>query len=465
MTYKLRMTGRQHAALRSHLLPGDGNEAVALALCGRRSGQKIDILMIHRIVPIPYEECSVRRPDQITWRTDRLEPLLAEAAKKGMALLKIHSHPGSYDRFSQVDDLADRDLFASIYTWLDDGLPHMSAILLPDGRIIARVVTREGSFHTVDLVAVAGDDLHFWHSAEAHISGPVEFEEKSRQFFGDETFARLRQLSIGVVGCSGTGSPLIEQLARLGIGGLTLVDDDVVKDKNLNRILNATRQDALAQRQKVAVLANAVNAMGLGTTVLPLAENLLNQSVLCALAENDVVFGCMDSAEGRYYLNRLAAFYALPYFDLGVHLNADGKGGVSYVCGSVHYLQPDGSSLVGRGMVSMEAVRAEGLARRNPAEYERQRQEHYIHNVLVERPAVITINMQMAAMAANEFIARLHPYRRVESADTAIRTFDFRENDHACLPDGEPCPMLARHAGRGDVRPFLDDPSPELQDQ
>lgn len=111
----------------------------------------------------------------------------------------------------------------------------------------------------------------------------------------------------------------------------------------------------------------------------------------------------------------------------------------------------------------MEAVAAEGLLRRNPEEYEQRRREGYIRNVQVERPAVITINMQIAAMAANEFIARLHPYRRVDSAESAIRTFDFRENDHSCEPDGTPSRLLSRYVGRGDARPFLDDPSPEIQ--
>lgn len=463
MRYTLRMTGRQHAALKSHLFPGDGKEAIAIALCGRRAGQERHVLMVHRMVPIPYEDCPVRWPDRITWRTDRIEPLLEEATKKGMAILKIHSHPGYYDRFSEVDDVADRDLFSSVYAWLDDGLPHMSAIMLPDDTIFARVVSRQGTFQPVELVAVAGNDLCFWHSTEVHTVGLEAFGEKNSQFFGDETYTRLRRLSIAVIGCSGTGSPLIEQLARLGVGRLTLVDPDVVKEKNLNRILNSTRADALAGCAKVDVLADAVRRMELGTEVAPLQENLLNGQVLRTIAESDILFGCMDSTEGRYYLNRLAAFYSIPYFDLGVRLDADGKGGVSYVCGSIHYLQPDGSSLVERGMVSMETVRAEGLARRNPEEYERQRQDGYIRNVHVERPAVITINMQIAAMAANEFIARLHPYRRINNAECTIHTFDFRENDHVCEPDGPPSPLLAHYVGRGDARLFLDDPSPEIQ--
>lgn len=464
MKFKLRMTGQQHAALQAHLFPGDGNEAVSLALCGRYQGQDCHILMVHRIVVIPYEDCRIRTPDRVTWSTNQLDQLLVVAEKKGMALLKMHSHPGGLSRFSSVDDIADRELFSSVYAWLDDGLPHMSAIMLPDGKVIARVVDRKDGWHPVDTVSVAGDNLLFWHSnADLPLEGPEAFEEKNSQFFGEETYSRLRQLSAAVVGCSGTGSPLIEQLARLGIGNLKLVDPDVVKEKNLNRILNTTYQDAVDQRPKVTVLAEAIESIGLGTIVDPIMDSVINYDVMHRIAECDVLFGCMDSVEGRYYLNRLAVFYSIPYFDLGVRLDADGLGSVSNACGNVHYLQPDGSSLIGRGMVSMKAIAEEGMARRDPTEYERQKHEGYMRNVHVERPAVITINMLISSIAANEFIARLHPYRRVSSSDSAIRIFDFRENDHVCKPEEEPCSLLARYAGRGDISPFLEDPAPEIQ--
>lgn len=464
MKYKLRMTGQQYAALQEHLFPGDGKEAVALALCGRYHGENSHILMINQIIALPYEDC-IRTEDQVTWKTDILDSILPEAEKKGMAVLKIHSHPNGFDRFSKTDDISDRRLFSSVYAWLDDGFPHMSAIMLPDGRILARVVDRQGGWHTVNTISVAGDDLLFWHNdTENQKTAPQAFEEKNGQFFGEETYARLRKLSVAVVGCSGTGSPLIEQLARLGIGNLKLIDPDVVKEKNLNRILNTTYQDTVDERFKVDVLAEAIESMGLGTVVEPISKNLINLEVMRQIAECDVLFGCMDSVEGRYYLNRLAVFYSIPYFDLGIRLDADGLGGVSCSCGSVHYLQPDKSSLIGRGMVSLQLVGDEGMARRNPAVYEGQRHEGYMRNVHVERPAVITFNMMIASMAANELIARLYPgFRRVSNADSARRTFDFRENDHMCESDGEFCPYLAKYAGRGDTPLFLEDSAPEFQ--
>src|SRR5947199_9210553 len=126
MKYHLRLTGGQHDALRSHLFPGDGNEAVAVALCGRRAGDGRHVFTARSLHPIAYDDCAVRSPVRVTWSTELLPPLLAEAAKRGQAVVKIHSHPGGLEKFSRQDDRADRELFEAVDTWLDDGLPHAS---------------------------------------------------------------------------------------------------------------------------------------------------------------------------------------------------------------------------------------------------------------------------------------------------------------------------------------------------
>jgi tRNA A37 threonylcarbamoyladenosine dehydratase len=46
----------------------------------------------------------------------------------------------------------------------------------------------------------------------------------------------LSNLNVGIVGAGGTGSALAEQLIRLGIGNLIVIDDDVFKSSNINRV-------------------------------------------------------------------------------------------------------------------------------------------------------------------------------------------------------------------------------------
>jgi hypothetical protein len=450
----LTLTEVQLRELHLHLFPGDGCEAIAFLLCGRRDGAR-HRLSVRRVVPIPYELCSVRAPDRVTWPTKVLEPVLAEAAKRGEAVIKIHGHDG-YDRFSGVDDQSDRALFPSLYCWLGDDQPLGSAILLKEGRVFGRICDAQGHFHPIDRIAVVGDDIQLHdHHNDAVVTAAGH---RVAQTFGKATFAALRRLRIGVVGCSGTGSPVVEMLARNCVGALVLVDPDVVEDKNLNRILNTTSLDAEVHRPKVEVLTRAVRAIGLGTEVDSFHRSLFNEDVVYALADCDVIFGCMDSVDGRHLLNRLASFYSIPYFDLGVRLEADGLGGINQVAASVHYLKPGGSSLLSRRVYTLEQLSAAGLARTDPATYQRQLKEGYIRGVAEDRPAVIHVNTLIASLAVNEFLARIHPFRIDPNGDFAVRRISLSHNIFTQEDDGEQCPALARHVGRGDVQPLLDWP-------
>lgn len=461
MRVKLRLTSSDHAKLATHLFPGDGFEAVAVALCGRRKSESYHCLTVRRVVPIPYNECRVRTADRVTWSTSRLRPLLEEAAARDLAILKIHSHPGGFPRFSDTDDRSDADLFKSVFGWTDSSYPHASAVMLPGGRMFGRAAIRSGSFQPLDSILVPGQDIKFWAAADG--DSVAGFAERHAQLFGAGTTRKLRELSVAVIGCSGTGSPTVEQLARLGVGRFVLVDPDRVEEKNLNRIVNASKEDAYLQRPKVESIARSIARMGLGTEVEIIQADLASVRAVKAVAECDVVFGCMDGVEGRHLLNRLSAFYLLPYFDIGVRLDADGAGGVKEACGAVHYVRPDGSSLQDRRVYTPEQLKAAGLRRTDPEAYRDQIRAGYIRGVDEDRPAVISINMQLASIAVNEFLARFHPYRLDDNAESAVVRVSFIQGAEYREPEPADSGLFSVHAGKGDVRPLLS--MPELSER
>ena len=456
MRVKLRLTQGHHRDLKAHLLPGDGLEAVAVALCGRRRSTTHHCLTVKTVVPIPYDECKVRNADRVTWSTKRLIPLLEEAARRDLTILKIHSHPGGFPDFSEIDDASDKDLFNSVFGWTDSTFPHASAVMLPEGRMFGRAIMPDGAFQDLDSIMVPGHDLQFWVPGAS--SKATAFTQRHAQLFGAGTTRRLREMAVAVIGCSGTGSPLIEQLARLGVGRFVLVDPDHVEEKNLNRILNATREDAYLKRPKVEVMARAIAAMGFGTELEIIAEDLATPRAVKAVAECDVVFGCMDGVEGRHLLNRLSAFYLLPFFDLGVKLDADGKGGIDAAGGAVHYIRPDGATLQDRKVYNADQLKAAGLRRTDPKAYRDQVRAGYIRGVAEDRPAVISINMQIASMAVNEFLARLHPFRFDDNADSAVVRANFVAGEYYRLSEPAASGGFFPHTGKGDVKPLLSMP-------
>ena len=61
--------------------------------------------------------------------------------------------------------------------------------------------------------------------------------------------------------------------------------------------------------------------MGFGTRFIRHRKNLWDTDVVRSVAQCDVLFGCMDSIDGRYLLNAISSYYNIPYFDIGVRLD------------------------------------------------------------------------------------------------------------------------------------------------
>jgi hypothetical protein len=457
MRVVLRLTAGQRRLLKEHLFPGDGLEAAAVAACGRRCGADCEIVTVQEITFIPHDQCQ-RSATRVTWPLQPALPLLHRAGDEGLAVLKIHSHPHDVIQFSPWDDAADAGVFGALFTWTTVPALHLSAFMLESGAIHARVVRRDGSHCPVDRVTVVGDTIEF-HDASESAEILEAHDLRNQQTFGEGTTRLLKRLEIGVVGASGTGSWVIEMLARLGVGRLVLVDPDKVENKNLNRIVNATQADAVAGRPKVQVLRDAVSRVGFGTLIETVAGDLRSPAVLRRLAACDVIFGCVDSPFARSLLNTLATHYLLPYLDVGVRLQADGRGGISSVYGGVHYLIPGGSSLYTRGVISVETVRADMLRRYYPDQYNQLLAEKYIRGAAVDSPAVIPVNGVMASHAVMEFLARIHPFRCVDLECTRGQMLDLATCLWSCEEESALDELLAHWTGLADRYPMLGDPT------
>lgn len=70
-----------------------------------------------------------------------------------------------------------------------------------------------------------------------------EFYQRTRALIGEESLEKIKKSHVAVFGVGGVGGFVVEALARAGVGRLTLVDNDTVKESNINRqiiALNST---------------------------------------------------------------------------------------------------------------------------------------------------------------------------------------------------------------------------------
>lgn len=82
---------------------------------------------------------------------------------------------------------------------------------------------------------------------------------RTQLLIGAESLAKLQASTVAVFGIGGVGSWAVEALARCGVGGFVLVDDDAVCVTNINRQIIALRDTV--GRPKVEVMKERVLAI------------------------------------------------------------------------------------------------------------------------------------------------------------------------------------------------------------
>src|SRR4029077_14879246 len=136
---------------------------------------------------------------------------------------------------------------------------------------------------------------------------------------------------IAIVGAGGTGSAVAEQLVRLGVCPLLLVDNDELSSSNVTRVYGSTPRDV--GRPKVEVLRDHLIAIAPNLDCQVVRGMSTLKHVTKAICGYDLVFGCTDDNAGRLVLSRLSTYFLTPVIDLGVLLSSDRAGTLSGIDG------------------------------------------------------------------------------------------------------------------------------------
>jgi len=407
---RLVMTDTTHNELSVHLFPGDGLEAVAVLICSHAGAQN-ERLCVRQVLLIPPEHCSLRTKDRVSWPGEWIEAAIDKAEKQHGAIILMHSHPSGTYCFSAIDDASDQITMRALSeAFANQSVHHGSAIMTPDGLILARLYDQDQNI-TADLIpCVIGQ----------------EFEELTPQGqkyilpFSAEMRRRLSSQTACVVGVSGTGSIVAEQVLRLGFGRVIFIEFDKMEAKNINRILNSTEEDARLGAAKVMIAERAAKQHRPDAIVEVYDSALASCPALTAASGADVIFCCVDSIEGRHHCDLLAQACLIPIVDIGVTIPTrrdPAKGTrIGDVCGRIDFIAPGASSLFDRGVVTPDGLQREYLQSVDPIALKDLEADSYIKGAQEEAPSVISLNMRAASAGVNEWLARNFNIREENNA-------------------------------------------------
>jgi hypothetical protein len=143
----------------------------------------------------------------------------------------------------------------------------------------------------------------------------------SRQsFLGADSGAFFARAKVGLIGLSGGGSHLVQQLGHVGFRRFVLYDPQSVDTTNHNRLVGGTLADGPAETLKTEVARRMLDGI--------VGKALVLEPYPCRWQDNpepirecDMIFGSVDTFAQRSELEVCARRYLIPYIDIGLDVN------------------------------------------------------------------------------------------------------------------------------------------------
>jgi hypothetical protein len=323
MIYSVALACQTNAEAIRHLIRHDRQEDLCFALWYPSHGaRRFSGLIQHLVLPREGE----REVHGNAWFSSAyFDRALAMARECNAGLALMHSHLGPGWQGMSADDVQTEERFAAP-TLGATGLPLLGLTVGTDSawsaRFWIRVARKTYERQWCETVRVVGERLDVTYNSQLRpVPPPREQLLRTVSAWGDQAQGRLARLRVGVIGVGSVGSMVAEALARMGICDVLLMDFDVVKPHNLDRLFNATPKDAEILAPKVTVMARALrqSATAAEFAVIPLEYSVVEEEGFRAALDCDVLFSCVDRPWPRNVLNFIAYAHLIPVIDGGIH--------------------------------------------------------------------------------------------------------------------------------------------------
>jgi len=409
MQYRLKITEQTLKELQDLVFADLPLEAGAFALAGVAKHGDCDDVLVRRPIAIPKGQFSFQHELRLEISTQAINGLIALCESNRLGAVLCHSHPDNIP-YSGSDDHGERRIFEVLRRFIPANAPTASLLFYPGG-VRGRVwIPKSRNPVPLSEIIVIGPSLKRIRLDDASLDGnefDQEIFDRQLRAFGKYGQSMIARAKVGLVGVGGTGSPAAEQLVRLGVRDLVLIDRDEFEPSNITRVYG-TFASASRQRwwyrgkkpKKVDLVASNLMKINPQASIQAEPKDIVIHDVARKLFDRDIIFLCTDNHWSRAIVNQIAYQYLIPTINLGVRIDAI-ENRISDARGTMDVLRPGLPCLWCSQFLRGERIAAESMPAHDRRSLER---EGYVEGIDTNAPSVVSMTTTISGMGVTQFL-------------------------------------------------------------
>jgi molybdopterin-synthase adenylyltransferase len=394
MNYVVRIRSVHHRRFAALLQAAMPAESVAFLLCRRSEGARRIVYLSDEVVEVHPHEYLKRADDIASVSPECMARVARIARERNLLVVMMHVHPMTERGvdFSWADHAGNRRSFRFFHNRVRQR-EHLSIVWNRTIDECACLAYRsDGESLVVTSVAVI--DAQKWQQFVAAHTEIGNVYDRQAMLLGEEGQRQLGRFNPIIVGAGGTGCLFSIGLVHHGVRRYKIVDDQVIDETNLPRVIHSKPSD-VGQRRKVDIAREYALSHAPNANIEPLYDHVEHPDVLPHLIAADLIVVCTDNTTSRAYLNEISQKYLIPLLDVGVQFTVDkSTGGIINEVGRINLVRPGTACLWCTGHLSAARLAAEATPRQ-----EREREGSYLRGFDDPQPSMLAFNMELVGRA------------------------------------------------------------------
>jgi molybdopterin/thiamine biosynthesis adenylyltransferase len=440
---EIRVPAHLAAPLRDGIAWTPTRESVVFGLASHTTLQGRTLLLVQKLIPLPPEAYVAARHHGAKWPGAAMVPVLNEALAGPYGVIVFHGHPHAGAVFLSPDDRGTATRLLPTFQLLLPERPH-ALVVLGEDHAAGLVLQLEGEgYGQIERVRLLGQVV-----ADLPQNMPSTLETREAEAFnrqglliGGPAQAKVRQVKVAVVGLSGGGSHVVQQLAFMGVAEIIGIDDGQAKRSHQARVIGIEPGDIRRRRLKIEIMERMVRRISRRVRFTGVSERIPTQPAIDALKEADIVVGCVDNYHARADIQELCSRFLVPFVDIGLLIRPiEGGTGVT-IGGNVITTVPGRSCLWCLALLTQERLDAETGGR--PRSY---------FEGADGQAQVVSMNGLLASQAATEVLQLITGFAPIVD-EYVIKKYDGLAGtlqDWVVDPN-PPCPRCRADLAAGDL--------------